>query len=243
MAVAVKHSVVSTDPSVSEAVAFLAQLQAQAETVAREDDVVIDDETAALLPDASDEDSDEEPSRNVFEKEAESPGREDELERPWWMKKLSLNAAVSSLSNIESFFAAIILRDENLKFVFCVCLGGQVVMYIGLLLVQNDIEDTGLFIFLLYLGGVLLGLQSAQGIDHFKQAKKRVVGDGDAGLLLYKLTKRMSFHAKMIFFPMLTTLVTMVVFCSTVYSLILRHGATQPHKPPGSVGGHTIPAC
>lgn len=243
MAAAVKHSVLSTDPSVSEAAAFLAQLQAQAETVAREDDVVIDDETAALLPDASDEDSDEEPSRDVFEKEAESPGREDEPGRPWWLKMLNLDAAVSSLGNIESFFAAVVLREENLKFVFCVCLGGQVTMYIGLLLVQNDIEDTGLFIFLLYLGGVLLGLQSAQGIDHFKQAKKRAVGDGDAGLLLYKLTKRMSFHAKMIFFPMLTTLATMVVFCSTVYSLILRYGATQPHTPLGIVGGHTIRTC
>jgi hypothetical protein len=225
MAASVKHTVVSADPSVSEAAAFLERLQAQAETLAREDDVVIDDETAALLPDASDEDSDDEPSGDVFEKEAESPGREDEAETPCWLKLLDLNAAVSSLGNVESFFAAVVLRDGNLKFVFCVCLGGQAAMYISLLLVQNDIEDTGLFIFLLYLGGVLLGLQSAQGVDHFKQAKKRSVGDGDAGLLLYKLTKRMSFHAKMIFFPMLTTMATMVVFCSTVYSLILRYGA------------------
>ena len=34
----------------------------------------------------------------------------------------------------------------------------------------------------------------------------------------------MSFHAKMIFFPMLTTMVTMVVFCCCVYSLVLRYG-------------------
>ena len=141
-----------------------------------------------------------------------------------WLRLLNVNAAVSSLGNIESFFAAVLLRDSNLKVVFCVCLGGQVTMYINLILVQHDIEDTGLFMFLLYLGGVLLGLQSAQGVDHFKQAKQRAVGDGDAGLLLYKLTKRMSFHAKMIFFPMLTTMATMVVFCSTVYSLILRYG-------------------
>ena len=60
---------------------------------------------------------------------------------------------------------------------------------------------------------------------YFKQAKKRGVGDGDAGKLLYKLTKRMSFHAKMIFFPMLTTLISMVAFCSMVYSLVLRYGA------------------
>ena len=226
MAATVKHSVVSADPSVSEAAAFLARLQAQAETVAREDNVVIDDETAALLPDASDEDSDDEASGDVFEKEAESSEKDEETEeRPCWLKVLDVNAAVSSLGNVESFFAAVILRDSNLKIVFCVCLGGQVAMYVSLLLVQSDIEDTGLFIFLLYAGGVLLGLQSAQGVDHFKEAKKRSVGDGDAGLLLYKLTKRMAFHAKMIFFPMLTTMVTMVVFCSTVYSLILRYGA------------------
>lgn len=69
MAAAVKHSLMSADPSVSEAAAFLERLQAQAETVAREDDVVIDDETVALLPDASDEDSEDEAPRGVFEKE------------------------------------------------------------------------------------------------------------------------------------------------------------------------------
>jgi len=34
----------------------------------------------------------------------------------------------------------------------------------------------------------------------------------------------MAFHAKMIFFPMITTMVTMVVFCCCVYSLVLRYG-------------------
>ena len=223
---AVKHSVVSADLSVGEAAAFLERLQAQARAAAANDDAVIDDEMVALLPDASDEEENDGGGlpKDVFETEPESP-QNDENQLPGWLRLFDANAVVSSLANVESFFAAVVLRDGNLKFVFCLCLAGQVAMYINLLLVQMDIEDTGLFLVLLQLGAVLLGLQSAQGIDHFKQAKKRGVGDGDAGKLLYKLTKRMSFHAKMIFFPMLTTLISMVAFCSMVYSLVLRYGA------------------
>ena len=88
---------------------------------------------------------------------------------------------------------------------FLVGLGGQCALYLVLLLVQDDVEDTGLCIFLLFFGAILLGLQSAQSVDHWKQHK----GGGDAGHLLYKLTKRMSFHGKMIFFPMVFIIITM----------------------------------
>ena len=96
-------------------------------------------------------------------------------------------------------------QQQNLRPVFLVGLGGQCALYLVLLLVQDDVEDTGLCIFLLFFGAILLGLQSAQSVDHWKQHK----GGGDAGHLLYKLTKRMSFHGKMIFFPMVFIIITM----------------------------------
>ena len=106
-------------------------------------------------------------------------------------------------------------QQQNLRPVFLVGLGGQCALYLVLLLVQDDVEDTGLCIFLLFFGAILLGLQSAQSVDHWKQHK----GGGDAGHLLYKLTKRMSFHGKMIFFPMVFIIITM---CAATNSLHIR---------------------
>ena len=191
---------VSADPSVPEAAAFLERLQKQAEETAFDDDLVIEDEQVALLPDVSDSDEEAENEDVGALAGTEGPGGdgEVEVELPWWVKALKIEFVLSSLGNVESFFSAVILRDGNLKIVFCLCVGGQVAMYVNLLLVQHDIQDTGLFLALLQMGAVLLGLQSAQGVDHFKQAKTRSVGDGDAGRLLYKLVRTQAISATQI---------------------------------------------
>lgn len=77
------------------------------------------------------------------------------------------------------------------RYVFGLALSIQAIAHAVLLAVQQRVEDEGVFLVLLLLGSVLLGLQFAQGPEHFSQAK---TSSSKASNLLYKQTNLMRFR-------------------------------------------------
>ena len=219
-----RHTVQSRDPVAARFAAHLEKLERMAETSAAawdDDDWQDVDENSVLLPNASDDedaDSDEE-VHSEEETDTELRG-----ERPCWMhcvSALDVDTISNTISEPASWLTAVIMDERNLQWVFVLCFVLQVLMYISLFVVQDEVKDSGLFVALSLLGAILLGLQSGQGLEHFKQSEIRAHKNN----LLYKTTKRLTFHGKMIFYPMMVLTMSMCICLSSIYTIMLRYGS------------------
>lgn len=203
---ALKHTISSRDPVIAVAAAYLGKLQETASTGAHVWDDWTDEGTA-LLPNASDDDDDDDGSMWGGGSSDEDDADElAQVERPWWMVFVNfaqLEKAVSQMQSSGTWCMQLFLHPRNLKWVFVFSFALQVLLYGALFAVQQHIEDTGLFVLLLFVGAFLLGLQSGQGLEHFRQDPARKDIKSRQNNLLYKTTKRLTFHGKMIFYPMM----------------------------------------
>ena len=195
-------TVSSKDPIVAAAVSYLGDLLERAkQSGQRWDDWQDTDEHTALLPNASDDEGEDDAGSEGGESSGDEMADLAQVGRPWWLVFVDfakLQKVISQMQSSGSWCMQILLHPRNLKWVFVGTFALQLLLHGALFAVQQHIEDTGLFILLLLLGAVLLGLQSGQGLEHFRQEIKSRKNN-----LLYKTTKRLTFHGKMIFYPMM----------------------------------------
>ena len=78
-------------------------------------------------------------------------------------------------------------NPKQLKIVFLSAAGLQVILFLLLLVVQQAIKDEGVFLVLLLICAVLMGLQTGQCLDYFKDSNGNTRRRDN---LLYKLPRR-----------------------------------------------------
>eukprot|EP01052_Picozoa_sp_SAG31_P053956 SAG31_NODE_14094_length_827_cov_2.236264_1_plen_240_part_10 len=213
----VTHSIAAQLPQVAAASSVLERLQQEAlatTTLAHIDEISI--EPGQLLSAASDSDSDGEQNGQYLFLDSDDEDEELEKEKLSCFQKFRLGGFIALWSAK--------LRDlgndpKRMRLLFFLSAVLQLLLYIIIIVIQERTEDDGLCLVLLLGGSVLLGLQSGQAIEYFKADNQVRFQEN----LLYKQTKRLAFHSKMMLYPQLVINTYMVVFWCCIHSVVLYY--------------------